>query len=773
MPNIIQNPVTRVPVGNVPFRLASVVALLLGASITGCGTQSEAINAVIVSAAQPNVRLGESTVFSVSTDGAQPNGTWQVANSPASGTISQAGVFQAPSTMLVNNVVSVSYATGTGTYVGQVTLWNPQPAISAVSATSLTALTTPVLVTGSGFIPSSTALLNGSAVPTTYVDGNHLSVIVALTGSGEGSLGLAVQNPEPGQSSSANIMLSDNIPPFTVMPATLSGGDVTITVAGGSVDATSYVTLDGKKLPTTFSNNSLTATGYLVPWKTGSSSVGVVTANNISNAETVTVPIAATAVSYDTASRFVTQASLGPRHDVIEHIQQIGLDAFITEQLSQPPLTYVLGYFPTHTVLNDAVTGNSLLRQRVSSALQSFVTNQNLDNGSMINPWRTKMDLDAFGNFRQVLEDAAGDELMGLFLNLDGDFTSGVPSEHPNQNFAREVLQLFSMGPEALNDDGTVQLDASGNAIPNYDQNTIIDLSRALTGWLHTPADGSPYDFYFQTDLALPMIPEEFAHDHGQKVLFGSVVLPAGQTIQADKEQALDAIFAQPSVPPYVSRILIQRLVKSGPSPAYVQRISKVFEDDGTGVRGNMAAIVRTILEDPEARSGDTTPSAADGFQQDPWLWETSAASLLEMTSTDDSIIYVPWALGEVVDNPSTVFGSYSPTYMIPGTTINSPEFQLQNDVSVIQRQQFTYSMVFGLTNGFRYEADSYLHTHFTNLPEMVDALNHMLFHGQMSPAIQTAITSYCSGLQGNGSPNPLDTAIFLALNSDSYQVSH
>jgi uncharacterized protein (DUF1800 family) len=375
------------------------------------------------------------------------------------------------------------------------------------------------------------------------------------------------------------------------------------------------------------------------------------------------------------------------------------------------------------------------------------------------------MEVDAFGNFRQVLEDAASDASMGAFLNLAGNAASMNPTIHPNQNFARELLQQFSTGPSLLNEDGTFQLDSTGTPRAAYDQSTILDLSRALTGWNYAPPVNPNYTFY-GVDYSQPMVARETQHDRQAKVLFGSVSLPPGQSAATDRKMALDAVFLHPNVPPFVSRILIQRLVKSNPSGDYIRRITQVFKDDGQGVRGNLAAVVEAILLDPEARSGDTTASASDGFLQEPLLAVIQVMTLLQEDTFDGQPTYLPGYLGEDYFYPALVFGFYSPDFNIPGTEIKSPEFSLYNNLTAIHRSQVLWKMIVASSS-----APNYLHSTFTTVPDMVDALNHLLYHGKMSASVQAIIVGYCTGLKQPLSVQ-LDTAIFLAINGASSQVS-
>jgi len=191
-------------------------------------------------------------------------------------------------------------------------------------------------------------------------------------------------------------------------------------------------------------------------------------------------------------------------------------------------------------------------------------------------------------------------------------------------------------------------------------------------------------------------------------------------------------------------------------------------------VRGNLAAVTRAILLDPEARAGDTTPSPSDGFLQEPYLFQTFVMSITGCSGSDSQPSYLPSTLSESIFYPSTVSGFFSPSYKIPGTDIVSPEFQIINDITLINRSQLLWGMVTGKQPGF-YRLDSaWLYKNFHTVPELVEALNHIAYHGQMPQEQQDFITSYCSNASSE-TGDPLFSsrcAIFLALNTDSYTVT-
>ncbi len=728
---------------------------------------------IAISVSSSTIRLNQSIKFLALQDSVPVmGGHWGVIGGSSNGTIDDTGLYTSPSVVPAANGVDVVYVLKDTTYTSKISILNPVPSIQAVSPTIIQQVTSPLTVAGEGFVAGSLILVNAVPTATLYIDSSHLSTDLKLTQASNTTLQIAVVNPAPGSVTSNAVALPVSFPSFSVTPSVLKGGAVTITVSDVNVPSGATMTLDGKALTTIKqSATSMMASGYLPPWKSGSAVVGVVPARGGAALSEQKVPIAATAVTFEAAARFLTQVGFGPRPDLVEHVQQIGFDAFLTEQMNEPPIDYPRDGHTPHQYLHYATEGNSVLKLRLAWALQSFIATQGIFVQQSTDPIERKFEKDSLGNFRKLLTDVTSDPSIGLLLNLVGNAASADPSVHPNQNFARELMQLFTLGPMLLNDDGTPKLDAAGLQVPTYDQATVLDLSRALTGWgLAVPVD----DYYtaFGVDWSQPLAADDGLHDHGAKVLFGTVHLPAGQTALQDRDAALDAIFSQPSLPPFISRILIQRLVKSGPSPAYVQRIATVFEDDGKGIRGNLAAVVRAIVLDKEARAGDTTPSPDDGFLQDPLMFETFAKSVSESYAIDDQFRYYPVNLGEPFWYAPTVFAYFSPSYMIPGTEINSPEFQIFNNILAIQRSDALWGIVNG-GPGFSPNDSAWLYTNFRDVPSIVEATNHLLYYGRMTAEQKMAIVDYCNSLDPSDPRQQLRSAVFLALNSDSYNVSH
>ncbi len=385
------------------------------------------------------------------------------------------------------------------------------------------------------------------------------------------------------------------------------------------------------------------------------------------------------------AARFLNQAAFGAAPTDVTTVQSSGYSAWINNQIAlsathllpdvQAQIAAAINTNLGGGMLDNAwwratVTGPDQLRQRMAFALSEILvvsdTNATLGGrpDALASYYDTLAD-NAFGNFRDLLEAATLHPTMGYWLNMQGNAKGNLATGyHPNENYAREIMQLFSIGLNRLWPDGSLVLDSSGNLVPTYDQGVITNgFARAFTGWTwHQALQASgqlPTSFYPATDWIDPMVMVKNYHELGTKTLLDNVVLPAAvgysptasavggsqaDTLSAaydsygaqDLEKALDSIFYHPNVGPYVCRQLIQRLVSSNPSPGYLYRVVQKFNDDGTAahVRGNLTAVVKAILLDGEAR--DATVAAASttsGKQREPLLRVTGPARTFLFTA--------------------------------------------------------------------------------------------------------------------------------------------
>jgi uncharacterized protein (DUF1800 family) len=270
----------------------------------------------------------------------------------------------------------------------------------------------------------------------------------------------------------------------------------------------------------------------------------------------------------------------------------------------------------------------------------------------------------------------------------------------------------------------------------------------------------------------------ESEHDMTTKTVLNGVVLPAGQTAEQDLAQGLASIFNHPNAGPFVSKQLIQHLVTSTPSPAYVARISAVFANNGNGVRGDMQAVIRAILKDTEARAGDTDPTYEGGHLREPMLWMTDFLRAVGFTNTDPNSSYFSLSnysnnLNERPYRSGSVFNFFPPSYVVPGTTLNAPEFDLENTASAILRLSLADSLVNNKITSFTIDlsATSSLGQLAAASPgQMVDMLGTIFIHGQMPTDMRTEILSAISGL---GTAQQVRVATFLVITSSQYKVMH
>ena len=347
----------------------------------------------------------------------------------------------------------------------------------------------------------------------------------------------------------------------------------------------------------------------------------------------------------------------------------------------------------------NAIARPDQLRQRVAFALQQIVVVSGTEADGTYgfrNYHNTLLD-NAFGNYRQVLKKVALSPVMGDFLNNVNNDKSA-----PNENFARELLQLFAVGTCQLNADGSLR---GGACAPTYDNDMVRSYAYALTGWTYPAGGATPWGCwpkgthcrYYGGD----MVPVETRHDTVARTLMSGVTLAAGHKAPAALEAVLDSLIAHPNTAPFIGKQLIQQLVSSNPSPAYVGRVSAAFvagrySTFGTGQRGDLAATVAAVLLDPEARSANLI--ANGGKLRDPVLMFTSVLRGLNGRSDGDALSWW-WGeeLREHVFRPPSVFSFYPPDYPVAGTALVGPSFGIHNANAALQRLNYlTYLLEWG-----------------------------------------------------------------------------
>jgi uncharacterized protein (DUF1800 family) len=498
------------------------------------------------------------------------------------------------------------------------------------------------------------------------------------------------------------VQLSPLNPTLSVAPQ--SGNTTTFTLTGSLFTPTSKVFLGALELPVTFVNGGqLRATAILTPV------VGQLTTLRVVNPApgggesarlVVRVENAQELMSYGTAVRLLEQAGFGADPAAIAKVQAMGRGAWLASQFQAPvtPLPDALpptgggsqegmGRLQT-TWITNALTAPDQLRHRVAFALHSILVVSALDlpEHRQYVPYLRILHEGAFGNYRQLLERITLNPAMGRYLNmLNNAKANPARNTVANENYARELMQLFTIGLVELNPNGTPK---TGNPA-SYDESHVSELAKVFTGWTSAPMNGAAPRFRAPDNWAEPMIPIEAEHDTTAKAILPGVTLPAGQMARQDLAAALDAIFNHPNVGPFVSYRLIQRLVTSNPSPAYVERVARVFNSNSRGVRGDLKEVVEAILTDSEAGTGPgayTEMSADQGSLREPLALTLNLIRALDMRSNGGLASTIN-GVGQNLFHPGSVFSYFSP-FSRPG-----PEFQALNATTAMNAVNLIYRL--------------------------------------------------------------------------------
>lgn len=422
-------------------------------------------------------------------------------------------------------------------------------------------------------------------------------------------------------------------------------------------------------------------------------------------------PISYPQMNSQQASRLLHQATMGPTGTEISNASKLSAHAWLQEQFSLP-ITYHLPLLKLSQGKSEAIYINRIdtwwrastsaqdqLRQRVAFALsQIFVVSDNGNNlvsepEAMLNYYDLLLE-HSFGNYRDLLQAVTLSPVMGTYLShLGNEKTNAELNIRPDENYAREVMQLFTIGLEELNLDGTPKRDAQGNTIATYDQTQIEGFARIFTGW--TFANSTSWK-YPEKDYLKPMQVWPEYHSELEKTLLNGTVVGANEGPENALNLALDNLFQHSNVGPFIGKQLIQRLTTSNPSPEYVARVSRVFNDNGSGVRGDLKAVVYAILMDPEARDLNQAPvnfgKLKEPLLQTIQLWR-------ELHAHSESGYFITWNLasthGQVPLGSPSVFNFYRPDYQplaLAGTELVAPEAQIANSATSIGLLNFHYS---------------------------------------------------------------------------------
>jgi uncharacterized protein (DUF1800 family) len=526
-------------------------------------------------------------------------------------------------------------------------------------------------------------------------------------------------------------------------------------------------------------------------------------------------------------ARFLEQASFGATTELDNRIRRIGLRTWLAEQFEAPYPTNPypeIPLMPTNVATNCSLTtnpscfrerytmqpvqqwffkeafyGNAPLKHRVAWTLsQIWVTSGiTIQQSSHMIAYHKILSNNAFGNYRDLMRDMTLNPAMGDYLDM-----ARSTKNNPNENYPREILQLFSIGLFMLNQDGTVQRDAQNNPIPSYNQETINNFAKVFTGWSFCQNQAAcPSAVVGTINYKDPMLLNTASHDTTAKTLL-SYPNAIGESIAACTDctnaqntanyanqslnAALDNIFNHPNTPPFISKLLIQHLVTSDPSPAFVERIANVFVNNGQNVRGDLKAVVRAILLDPEAR-GNIKTAPRYGKLREPVQIVTNLGRLFPAKSwdgnslSDGGLSFFMEKMGQNAFYSPTVFNYYPPDYIVPGTTLNAPEFALLSTSSAISRTNFISVLVFdgitpNVTDSLRgtsldlSEATAFAEADASG-NQLLDFLNTKMMHGALLPEQRAAILTAVAAVPATNSLVRTKTAIYLLASSSQYQI--
>ena len=517
------------------------------------------------------------------------------------------------------------------------------------------------------------------------------------------------------------------------------------------------------------------------------------------------------------AGQFLDHSSFGPTAASIAALRRLGLARYLQDQFDIPATGYHgYAYFPAdHTLgcptgaaptcsrdnysifplqmqfFRNALTGPDQLRQRVAFALsQIFV----VSGTEIIQPYgmaayQNLLLDDAFVNFKQLLKDVTLSPVMGDYLNMvNNNWKRNSKENDPNENYGREVLQLFSIGLVELNEDGTPKLTNAtdeGSTIPTYSQKQVEGFSAVFTGWTYAPRPGETGKWTNPKNYEGMMSAFDAHHDNaGGETLLNGVVLPANGDQSKDLDQAIENIFNHPNVGPFIGKQLIQQLVTSNPSPSYVKAVAGKFNDNGHGVRGDMRAVIAEILTNPEARLKDERGSSSGKLREPALFIAGMLRGIGGATQSDGEYLRTQsGSMSEPIFDANTVFNYYQPSYPLPlpDSTLVGPPFGIYDAASSFVRYNFVNrllagpvapdgSVTFVTPTGTSLDLSAW-ELVAADSASLIDAIDRRFFPNPMSKSLGAALGIVLGQIPETDRAGRVRAALYLALTSPEYQV--
>jgi hypothetical protein len=708
--------------------------------------------------------------------------TWSVNNvvggNSTVGTINSSGLYTAPAVPPSGwtvNIKATSVADPNASATCVATVRHQIPRADSVSPTTLAPGAFTLTVNGSRYVSGAQVLWNGSPLATSFVSSTRLTATGNATQLGNFFVSVANPGPEA-VSSTLTATVSSNlavaVSPTSANLALGSTQQFQAAVTGSTNQGVSWKvngTTGGDATVGTITQGGLYTAPSTLP---ASPSVTISAVSAVDGLTQGTASVSFQDPLTITCGRFLEQSTFGPTPPLMAHIRQVGIQAFLEEQFvtpesAWPPLATATRSNAVTSFFLNAANGQDQLRQRLVHALSEIIVismNKNT-NGNEIVPWLQLLSRNAFGKYRTLLREITIDASMGKFLDLANSVKPG-PRNGANENYARELMQLFSIGLYEINQDGSLKLNEQGQTIPAYTQEDVRQLALALTGWTYGNASGISPQSINSNYYPGPMLPIPANHDSSLKELLGKPL--RGRTIMADLDGAIDIIFNHSNVGPFVATRLIRALVTSNPSPAYIARVAAAFNDNGAGGRGDMKAVIKAILLDAEARN-DSPPSNF-GRLRTPVQHTIALMRALTIPTGDPSqYAYIYDSMGESMLNAPSVFGHYSPMFRIPRTSLFGPEFQIYSATDAVNRANLFYSFFYN-----PWPINPALQPFVNvagNSTALVNAVDNALLYGRMSPQMRTAILNALPAMYDNN--QKVMTVLYLTATSGDYLVQH
>lgn len=598
---------------------------------------------------------------------------------------------------------------------------------------------------------------------------------------------------DPTKIAESTVTLQNPVPVVSsISPTSLPLGTVNFTITGNGFAPGATVSVGGVPMSATVNSlTRITVSGATQPTPGG---VAAITVSNPAPGPTTSAPLvvnitpANARVSYTAAKRFLEQASWGASPAEIFRVMEMGFDAWLEDQRQQPVSTYTMptpnGDIPVYDMqaefFNNAMYNRDQLRQRVAYSLHKIfvVSAVEVTTTHGLVPYHRLLMRDALGNLKTLMKDITLDVGMGEYLDMVNNIKAN-PSKgiEPNENYARELMQLFTLGTAFLRADGSPLRGPDGNPYPAYTEADVIALSKALTGWTYPPGRGTTTNNNNKPNYGAPMVAIEANHDTSAKTILGRTI-PPGQTAMQDVDSALQIIFDHPNVAPFLVYRLIQSHVTSNPSGAYQMRVVQAFNNNGRGEKGDLFAVMKAILLDPEARAGDN-PAVPNPFQNFAGHLREPVLSFLHVIKgLDGSIVQNNPVearidrLGQKVFYPPSVFSYYSPLSRVPGNpAFAGPEFQILTPVTALERVNYIENLLRDSTNT-NAEARPNLTPYVAlaaDVESLILAIDRHFLNGAMPEVMKQGIRDTLATTS-----DPLRRArlaLYLALTSANYQI--